>query len=270
MWLDSHGGLHYCYLPLLLQYGHNQGGNEVWLRANCGWKCNDLDQAKAMTTLVFTAHDKAYSELAQLTVPRMRDYAFRHGYRFVCYAEPLADIPNAIYWSGVLGAAPNLERYDRVMYLDVDQLITNPALSIEDLIGPATSGFHASKDWGVDAVKPWQFSMCGWVAYKDCIPLLEQVYFMEPAWRDKPFPEQGPFQEAVKQRMQSGIGLITTIHPRKTFNAVPEQVSLGNVPEPWQLGDFACHITMLSIDDRIKLAKEIYEQTKSMGKSTSV
>lgn len=215
-----------------------------------------------MNTLVFTAFDKAYARLAEITVPRMRDYAFRHGYRFVAYMEPLADIPNAIYWSGVLGAAPNLENFDRVMYLDVDQLITNPKLSIDDLIPFSTTGFHASMDWGNDAIEPWQFSMCGWVAHKDCIPLFEQVYFMEPAWRDKPFPEQGPFQEAIKQRILSGVGLITTVHPRRTFNAVPEQVCPGNVPEPWTEDCFSCHLTMLSIDDRIKLAKEIYETTK--------
>lgn len=219
-----------------------------------------------MKTLVFTAHDEAYKPLADLTVPRMHDYAKRHSYEFTCYTEPFFDIPNGIYWSGVLGAAPNLEEYDRVMYMDCDQLITNPALSVEDLIGPATSGFHASRDWGNDATEPWQFSMCGFVAHKDCIPLLEQVYFMEPAWRDKPFPEQGPFQEAVRLRIESGLGLVATVHPRRTFNAVPEQVSPGNVVEPWQPSDFACHLTMLGIDDRIKLAKEIInEKAKPVG-----
>lgn len=229
-----------------------------------------------MTTLLFTAHDKAYAELAAITVPRMQSYAKRHGYEFTCYTESFFDIPNGIYWSGVLGAAPNLEEYDRVMYLDVDQLLTNPALSIEDLIGPATSGFHASKDWGNDATEPWQFSMCGFVAHRDCISLFREVFEMEPEWRDKPFPEQGPMQNLVKRMTEHLLmvdkkepwnwNALINIHPRRTFNAVPEQVCPGNVPEPWQPTDFAAHLTMSSIDDRIKLAKEILNETvTSMG-----
>lgn len=235
----------------------------------------------SLSTLVFTAHDKAYAELAAITVPRMQSYAKRHGYEFICYTEPLADIPNAIYWSGVLGAVHNLEKYDRVMYLDVDQLITNPDLPVDYLIPFVTTGFHASWDWGIDATEPWQFSMCGWVAHQDCIPIFQEAFRVEPEWRNRPFPEQGPMQYGAEMVM-TGVALmhdelldfrdliepykgLYTIHPRRTFNAVPEQVSPGNVPEPWQLGDFAAHLTMLSIDDRIKLAKEIYEKTKPMG-----
>lgn len=217
-----------------------------------------------MTTLLFTAFDAAYLPLATITVPRMGDYAKRHGYQFHCYTEPIFDIPNAMYWSGVLGAAPNLETFDRVMYLDVDQLITNGMLTIEDLIGPRTAGFHASKDWGSDATEPWHFSMCGWVAHQDCKNLFRQAYDVEPLFRDKPFPEQAPMQMlATMKNLVSGKPYYDiTVHPRRTFNAVPDAVSPGNVPEPWQPSDFAAHLTMLPMDDRVKLAKEIYEKAK--------
>lgn len=231
----------------------------------------------SLSTLLFTAFDAAYLPLATITVPRMGDYAKRHGYQFHCYTEPIFDIPNAMYWSGVLGAAPNLETFDRVMYLDVDQLITNPKPSIEDLIDYYSKGFHASRDWGNDATEPWHFSMCGWVAHKDCLPMLHEAYELEPLWRDKPFPEQNVMQDIIKRKTehllmvdkqpgeQQWNGFIN-IHPRRTFNAVPDAVSPGNIPEPWDASCFAAHITMCPIDRRVEIAKEILnEKAKPMG-----
>ncbi len=215
-----------------------------------------------MRTILYTGHDDAYATLAAITVPRMAEYAAKHGMDFQCHTEPLIDVPNGIYWTGVCGALKAFEDgYDRAIYLDVDQLITNQTCELID----RSSGFHASKDWGSDATEPWHFSMCGFVASRDTISLLNKVLSMEPEWRDKPFPEQGPMQDVVKA-FTSGLvmkpnsegytGLIN-IHPRKVFNCVPDQVCPGNVPEPWTKGDFAAHITMVPLEKRIEIAKEI-------------
>lgn len=224
-----------------------------------------------MKTLLYTGHNEAYKPLADITVPRMADFADHMGMDFSVYTEEDANrlgIPNSIYWVGVYGALQAFaDGYERVMYLDVDQLITN-VNALEDWMPACTRGFHASKDWGNDAVEPWQFSMCGFVALRSSEVLFRTVRYAEPEWRDKPFPEQGPMQWYVKQLMDElphmraqlpdnqPRGLIN-IHPRPILNAVPDQVCPGQVPEPWNPGDFAAHITMVDLPRRVEIAKEI-------------
>lgn len=213
-----------------------------------------------MKTILFTGYDKPYEPLADITRPRMMSYANRHGITFKWHLEPPPGLN--IYWTGVARGLELLRAgYDRIMYLDVDQLITNP--DIPPTIGDF--GFWASKDWGEDATEPWHFSACGWVAHQGCIPMFEAVLDMEPKWRNQPFQEQGPWQEWMRQRigslkMRSQQGRADTaginILPRRIFNAVPDEVCPGKVPEPWQPGDFAAHLTMLPMDERIKLAND--------------
>lgn len=217
-----------------------------------------------MRTILYTGYDAPYTPLASLTVPRMVALAAKHGIEFQAFDEPPPGLN--IYWTGVARGLKFLrEGYERIIYLDVDQMITNPDKAPWLSVG--TSGFHASKDWGADAVEPWHFSMCGFVAHRDCIGLFENVLTMEPDWQDKPFQEQGPFRELVRQMMadlphmrelkpgEPNNGLIN-IHPRKLFNCVPDEVSPGNVPEPWRPGDFAKHITMLPIGERVLMAQQ--------------
>lgn len=220
-----------------------------------------------MKTILFTGYDRPYLDLANITTPRMLQYADRHGIAFAAYTEPPDEFN--IYWTGVARGLELLrDGYDRVMYLDVDQLITNPENA--PLIG-ADYGFWASQDWGEDATEPWHFSACGWYAHQDSMPMLAAVLAMEPAWRDKPFQEQGPWQSWVRDMMEGTplmprepndpAGLINVMK-RRYFNAVPDEVCPGNVPEPWQPGDFAAHLTMLPMEERIALARKIIEASK--------
>lgn len=220
-------------------------------------KCKDR-------TAVFSSADSKYHDIAKLTFPVMQVWGSRHDYDVFMFNKS----PNNLdpYWFGVgWGLCLLTMGYKRVICLDADQLITNLEIDFKDI---PYSGFHASKDWGNDAIEPWHFSMCGFIAHSDCIPLFEHVLKMEPEWRDKPFPEQGPFRHVVMEMMQdlphmrelmrgeSHVGFIN-IHPRKKFNCVPDEVCPGNVPEPWKEGDFAAHITMLSIEQRIELIRKI-------------
>lgn len=229
-----------------------------------------------MRTILYTGHDEAYKPLAKITVPRMAEYAEHHGMDFTCYDKPLIDVPNGIYWTGVCGALKAFEEgYDRAIYLDVDQLITNMDYSVPNIW---TYGFHASKDWGNDATNEWNFSMCGFVTFKTGKGIFETALSVEPHYRDKPFPEQLPMQEMAKINMQQRDDFnhyvetsgykplfkspkdsqwLWTIHPRKVFNCVPYQVCPGNVPEPWSKGDFAAHLTMVDLPRRIEIANEI-------------
>jgi hypothetical protein len=208
-----------------------------------------------MNTILYTGYDDPYEALADITVPRMQAYAKKHGYRFQCYVGPLINIPNGIYWTGVCGALEAFkDGYERAIYLDVDQLVTNMEYNIPDF----KSGFHVSKDWGDDAVKYEHFSACGFVANNDtyCKQFLNSVRLMAGARKGGDFPEQFEMRSTYRLQKEFGQNWIT-VHPRKVFNNVPDQVCPGKVPEPWKLGDWCVHLTMLPLDERIKLAKEI-------------
>jgi hypothetical protein len=218
-----------------------------------------------MRTILFTGYDKAYEPLAELTVPRMAEYARQHGMGFRVFTDPPDGLN--IYWTGVARGLELLrESYERVIYLDVDQMVTN------NRVRPWSRysyGFHCSRDWGEDATDPWAFSACGWIAHHGCIQMLEEVLATEPDWRDKPFQEQGPWRDWARRRCE-GLALtpkmpydppgFLNIYYRRLFNAVPEEVCPGHVPEPWQCGDWCAHLTMLDLHDRISLFHKIKAQ----------
>lgn len=208
-----------------------------------------------MKTILYTGHDDAYASLAEITVPRMAAYAKRHGMEFQCITGPVDDIPDAIYWLKFSAAEGFLLLYDRVIWLDVDQLITNMDAKIA--IPDEAYGFHVSTDWGYDAIEPHHFSVCGFAAHRDSLPLFEAAWELEPTSRGKPFPEQEPMRQVVKSYVDMHNPPICFVHGRKAFNCVPDAVCPAKVPEPWQPSDFAAHLTMLGVEDRVKLAKEI-------------
>lgn len=228
-----------------------------------------------MKSVLYTGHDESYQPLADMTVPLMREWAVRHRIDFREFIEPPDGLN--IFWTGVARGLELLrDGYERVMYLDVDQMITHPIQSLANL---PPFGFHCSKDWGSDATETWQFSACGWIAHRDCISMLVDVMAMEPEWRDKPFQEQGPWQEWMRKRHDGMLWFETpetpetparrthwragvSIHPRRTFNAVPDQVCPGKVPDPWQPGDFAAHLTMVDLPRRIEIFHLLQAQLK--------
>lgn len=213
-----------------------------------------------MTTILYTGWDTPYHGLARLTMPLMNEYAAKHKMDAVGFTHPPKGLN--IYWTGVARGLELLKQgYDRIMYLDVDQMVTNMEGSYDNL---PLSGFHVSKDWGEDAKEEWHFSMCGFIAHEDCIPLFHKVLSMEPDYRDKPFQEQAPMQAAVHEMLalqyygSTSVSMPSVfIHPRKLFNCVPDAVCPGKVPEPWQKGDFAAHLTMLPVEKRIELFHQI-------------
>lgn len=218
--------------------------------------------------ILFSAWDEKYKPLAQLTVPHMIDWALSHDMSWF-RGEPMPEAQDGIYWSKFYYGLELLRRgYERVMWLDADQLVTNQRFQL-DL---PKFGFHISKDWGFDATEPWHFSVCGFIAHKDCIPLFEEFLELEPESRGKPFPEQQPCRDVVRKRIE-GVPLkdigpgdelrwnaAINVHPSRFLNAVPNEVCPGKVVDPWKPGDFACHLTMLPIEKRIELFHEIKKQ----------
>lgn len=203
-----------------------------------------------MKTLLLTGYDDKMAPVGTLTSPLMESYAKRFACDFRCWTELSGKHPG--YWEKVPQVLDAFdEGYERVLWLDADQLITNPTH------WPVmwNTGFHASMDWGKDATDDSHFSMCGFVVCRDAAHLFEFLEENKADWVDKPFPEQAPMRWLYEHRYG---GFRMTTHPRRVFNAVPIQVH-ETVVEPWKPGDWCAHITMVPVERRVEIFHELQQ-----------
>lgn len=210
-----------------------------------------------MRTLLLTAFDEAMEPIGRLTSPLMLEYANRHGYDF--HVSRIFEAGSQSYWQKVWDIVaftslsnPIRKEFDRVMWLDCDQVVTEPAW-----VPPWESGFHASLDWGVDAVDDNCFSACGFVVCRDAFGIMASVAERYHLFREREFPEQAALRsiraDLVRERRMMHV------HSRRVFNAVPREIC-EDAPEPWQRGDFCAHLTHVPVDRRAELFHVIREQ----------
>ena len=197
-----------------------------------------------MSTLILTGYDDKMKELGDLTAPRMAAYAERHGFDFLCVRDYPAGVP--AYWQKMHDVVHAFDKgYTRVIWLDADQIVTNP-----EFVPGHTVGFHASLDWGQDATEDSHFSMCAFVACPDSRYLFEWVLAHRDEYLYGAFPEQTPMRHLYASSAENRR--VMTIHPRCVFNAVPIEVH-PTVVSPWHPGCWLCHLTMVPLPERVRL-----------------
>jgi len=201
--------------------------------------------------LLLTGYDEAMSPIGDLTAPLMCDYAERYHLDFECSRDyPPGRDP---MWRKVALVERALTQYDLVLWLDADTIITNA----EKAWGGATNGVHISRDWGADA-RACDFSTCNFVAFQDSLPLWRLILSHESSREFTPFHEQGAYRDFFAEHQW--VRDMTHVHPRKHFNAVPNEIP--GVVEPWESGDWLCHLTNLPNLERVGLFHEIMERTR--------
>lgn len=197
-----------------------------------------------MKTLLLTGYNDQFAPLGDLTAPRMLAYAGKHGYDFKCFRHPGKAIEAT--WHKVQATLDGLLHYERVLWIDADMLITNFTIKHD-----YESGLHVSQDWGKDAISAEHFSAGAYVICQDAADIFSEVLAMEDDLIAKGIWEQQPIRDqydAYRRKM--------TIHPRRTFNAIHPEIH-PDVVDPWQPGDWACHFTMVPLEDRVRLCKEM-------------
>lgn len=203
-----------------------------------------------MKTLLLTAFCNKMMPLGRITAPLMLDYAAIHRMDFKCVRNFPKGIPG--YWQKLPSTIQAFdEGYDRVIWLDIDQVITNPYY-----VPPFETGFHASMDWGADATDKTHFSMCGYVACRNSKRLFDWIIDHQEEYVNGEFPDQKPMRQLATLEEYKPI---FTIHPRRVFNSVPKEVH-KSVVEPWENGDWLCHVTMLPVEDRVNIVRTIRDQ----------
>lgn len=226
---------------LLLVYGRAFAGHGDYAKHSLG----------ETLMLLLTGFNSAQAPLGELTAPLMESYAKRHRLGFRCVRFEAQG--KEAYWQKIIETLRAFdEGFDRVFWLDADQAITNPEVPPPAFYeGYDPYIFLASRDWGNDAGEE-DFSMCAYMAHPASYGMFEWVNERHDEFINGDFPEQTPMR-LIAQRNRRMV----QVKERKRFNAVPDEVSPGNVVEPWQPGDFAAHLTMLPVEERVALFHKI-------------
>lgn len=197
-----------------------------------------------MKGLVLAAYDDAMAPIGDLTAPLMDEYARRHYLDFRCIRDFDPEI--LPYWQSVREVRAALaEGRPFVLWIDADAIITNPARFPRG----RKSGLHLSRDWGADASET-DFSCGNYLAWADSEPL-----WAELEARYERFADNGLFEQSCLREMYAELPWVRDlvhVHRRRTYNAVPIEVH-ETVQEPWQPGDWLCHLTMMSMPERVAL-----------------
>ena len=80
------------------------------------------------------AHNDNYEKIASLTRPGKLRYCRRHGYQFVEHV--FGDLDRTPHWGRILAIQEHLPKFEWLLYLDSDTIITNPEVKIEPHIDP--------------------------------------------------------------------------------------------------------------------------------------
>lgn len=206
-----------------------------------------------MKTLVLTGADAAMAAVADLTSANHRAYALRHGYEF----ERVTEYPTGCHpsWHKLELIRDRLPKYERILWLDADSVVTNPTVKIEDIAGEFM-GLTVSKDWTYpspeDEIK--HFSLGNFI-FANCQQSAEvlRLASLRTEWMNQPLWEQQAIQE--EYRANPEIRDSVQILPRHRLNSVPATRDTTG-PEPWRPGDFLCHMTYLPNETRVAMFPE--------------
>ena len=220
-------------------------------------------------TLVITSHPPAWQTLANITTKTMSDWCGRHGYDLHIDCSDLQDRA----WLPCTGEAPRrgiagfvkmdlflhfLPMYERVVWLDADMLITNYAVSVNDLAGVGAGVILPYDHNGVNAT----------VIIAENRPVVYDFFwavnnsgrkmFMNHDWKEmeamRYFQQSPPYEYLVGYR--SVKDLCPILH-REYLPYLPERVGERY---GWEPGAWSLHLSALPIERRTALAAEYAEK----------
>lgn len=190
--------------------------------------------------MLLTGYDNKMDKIGMMTSHLIGEYGIKWGYDWCIYNfKPIHSIHPA--WRKLDAVIETLQDHDCIIWFDADVIITNPDIPPPE----TTSGFHASRDWGLDAGEN-DFSSGVFIAHKDVLPMFEEAQKLTE-WKNKPCWDQSALRE-VAPKFKDQI----TIYPRRTFNSVPIDIH-ETVVDTWQPGDWLCHLTMVPMERKIEL-----------------
>lgn len=210
-----------------------------------------------MKILLLTGYDDSLKEIGDITSRVMADYATKHGIDFLRVRQYDCNLHPS--WQKSEHVSRQLQAgYDRVIWLDADTAITN--FDVDPFNRAWSAPVHVSCDWGIDATELHHFSMGNFVANRDKRGYWKNLWVDFLPSRSKAYANAALWeQEACREYVSAGVDdRVFFIHNRRTFNAVHADLA-PSAPEPWQEGDWLCHLTGEEItnEKRLKVLHEL-------------
>lgn len=204
-----------------------------------------------MKILVLTGYNDAMREVGDATLPSKGAYAAARGYSFALNRHYEAGSHPS--WQKIRLLEYFLPEYDAVLWLDADTLVTNPEVSVEELLGDHPA-LVVSRDWSTCAAAdgPHHFSMGNFILRnsRESFRLLT-LMGRRGHWANESLWEQSAIQE--EHRLNPEIRPLVKILDRRALNSVPFPGSVGE----WQPGDFLCHFTGIANSLRMSEIRRI-------------
>lgn len=204
-----------------------------------------------MRVLILTGYDTAYAPLGIATLRSKAAYAEQHGYSFVCHTDYENNLHPAFQKLGIILKYLDTGEYDYVFWQDADLVVTNLALTVEEIISQTSKDtpFIAPFDWGHVTRGDRDFTTCSFLCKNTARTkeLLCNATILDEEWGNTPLWDQHALQDVV--------------FPEDVF--VCPQPLLASVPSfcrhyhpllnCWKPGDFAAHLTCCGgIEDKLQ------------------
>lgn len=199
-----------------------------------------------MKIAVVTSYDNNFLGVANVVMPRWRNYCKKQGYTFI--EKVNCGSGRHPVWDKVYFTHQILPNYDYVLYLDADTLLTNPDIKIEDFIA-----LHPDKDLlisddchglnvGVFIIKNTKWSL----------DYLEQVWNIE-RWIN------GILGEQIAMREILGYNSTNVVYvEQKLFNAYKYEIYDKVFPSgQWNEKSFLLHLPGYPNDKRVTLFTKV-------------
>ncbi|KAH9321812.1 hypothetical protein KI387_016451, partial [Taxus chinensis] len=88
--------------------------------------------------------DRSFEGIMKMVEPNKRNYAHRHGYDFID-ASIVLDRQRPPSWSKILAVRAFLPDYDWIFWNDADSLVTNPDITLEDILYSVSGNMEYEK-----------------------------------------------------------------------------------------------------------------------------
>lgn len=218
--------------------------------------------------LILTGYDDRMKEVGDLCSATHKEYARCWGFS----QETVRQYRPGTHpsWQKIRLIQERIDRYDIMVWLDADTVVTNMATDVRSLV----SDRHVmtiSVDWCAPVVDDDQFGTMPRTQYVSCgnfaIRHTDQMRMFLDTWerhdryskRSICCWEQDGLREAMRRLPWFDAWIYR--HPRWIFNAVHPECTNKDFPDgpphPWELGHFLLHLTNV---DRLRILRELQQR----------
>jgi hypothetical protein len=205
---------------------------------------------EANRCLVLTGYDDVMTLVGDITSKTHQAYALKYGFNFEVFKNYGYKAHPAFQKLELI--KDRLDKYDLILWLDADMLVTNPDIDFRDLVGDR-KGMIFSMDWNGKSDSMFSSGACITVCGPEAGEVIDDA-LRRKHWAWRPLWDQSALQEVCRAKLKQYFHIL----PRRKLNAVPIVVQ-PNSTEPWMPGDFTCHLTGIRNDMRLEILNKMID-----------